>query len=219
MLRTLPNLLTISRILLIPVLVAMFFFTGAWANWVAFAVFVVAASTDYLDGHFARARGQHSSLGAFLDPVADKLLVATTILMLAAFDRITGLTTVAGVIILCREILVSGMREFLAGLNVGLPVTHLAKWKTAIQMIALAVLLVGDSGPAGLPVAEIGAAGLWAAAVLTVVTGYGYVKQGLWHMLGGAPNDAHDTNDTPDAASVEAGAAHRPPLTGGPDRT
>ena len=190
MLGTLPNLLTLSRILLIPVLVATFFVDASWANWTALALFSVAAITDYLDGYLARARGQQSRLGAFLDPVADKLLIAATLLMLVAFDRIAGISILAAVVILCREILVSGLREYLAGVNVGLPVTHLAKWKTAIQMVALAVLLVGDAAPAGWLTAEIGIAGLWAAAVLTVVSGYRYIRVGVGHMTRGRETSA-----------------------------
>lgn len=184
MFSTLPNLLTLSRILLIPVLVATFFVDRPWANWAGLALFSTAAITDYFDGYLARVRKQQSPFGAFLDPVADKLLVAATLLMLVAVDRINGLTIIAAVIILCREIMVSGLREFLAGLNVGLPVTHLAKWKTAIQMIAIAVLVVGDAAPAELAVPKIGIAGLWLAAVLTVITGYSYLKLGLRHMTG-----------------------------------
>jgi cardiolipin synthase len=214
MLGTLPNLLTLSRILLIPILIATFFIAAPWANWAAVALFSTAAITDYFDGHFARARKQQSRLGAFLDPVADKLLVAATLLMLVAVDRVTGLTTVAAVIILCREILVSGLREFLAALRVGLPVTHLAKWKTAIQMVALAVLLVGDAAPAEWRAAEIGIAGLWAAAVLTVVTGYSYLRIGLRHMMEDEDPPALDGEATDTVPPLDA-----PPLSGGGNGT
>lgn len=214
MLGTLPNLLTMSRIALIPILVATFFVAAPWANWAAVALFSAAAITDYFDGYLARARGQQSRLGAFLDPVADKLLVAATLLMLVAVDRISGLTTVAAVIILCREILVSGLREFLAVLNVGLPVTHLAKWKTAIQMVALAVLLVGDAAPAQWRATEIGIAGLWAAAVLTVITGYSYLRIGLRHMAESEDSPALDDDEADTVPPLGV-----PPLSGGGNGT
>src|SRR5262249_28883647 len=125
---------------------------------------------------------QMSAFGRFLDPIADKLLVAAVILMLVASGRVTGLVVLPALIILCREILVSGLREFLAGLNVGVPVSRLAKYKTMLQMVALGFLIVGDAGPRGLPVVEIGAAGLWVAAILTLATGFDYLQPGLRHM-------------------------------------
>lgn len=210
MLGTLPNLLTLSRIVFIPILVGTFFVAAPWANWAAVALFSTAAITDYFDGYLARARKQQSRLGTFLDPVADKLLVAATLLMLVAVDRIAGLTTLAAVIILCREILVSGLREYLAALNVGLPVTYLAKWKTAIQMVALAVLLAGDAAPAGWRAAEVGIVGLWAAAVLTVITGYSYLRIGLRHMMEDEEPPALDGDAADTVPPIGA-----PPLSGG----
>jgi cardiolipin synthase len=186
MLFTLPNILTISRIFAIPALIATFYFKGNTAHWAALAIFIAAGITDFLDGYFARKRGQFSKLGQFLDPVADKLLIASAILMLVAFKAISGLSVLAAVVILCREILVSGLREFLAEIKVGVPVTRLAKWKTAVQIVAIAFLLVGDSPPLHMPLREIGLICLWAAAVLTLYTGYDYLRAGLKHMAGDA---------------------------------
>jgi len=182
MITSLPNLLTLSRILVIPVLVALFFIPGETAKWGALALFTLAGITDYFDGYFARTRRQISALGRFLDPVADKLLIASVILLLVAFDRITGWTVLPALVILCREILVSGLREFLAGLRVRVPVSRLAKWKTGIQMVAIGFLIVGDSAPSFIPALQIGAAGLWVAAALTLVTGYDYLRSGLKYM-------------------------------------
>ncbi len=184
MLIGLPNFLTLSRILVIPLLVAAFFLPAPLNNWTTFGLFLVASATDYLDGWLARRMGQTSSLGRFLDPVADKLLVAAAIVMLVWADRAP---VVPALIILCREILVSGLREFLAELKVGLPVTQLAKWKTAAQMLALCLLLAGLEQPiAGqVPISpiEVGAALLWFAAGLTAFTGYDYLRVALRHIL------------------------------------
>lgn len=182
MLTSLPNLLTLSRIAVLPLLVGAFYLDAPWSNIVACAVFAGASLTDYLDGWLARTYQQTSSLGRFLDPVADKIMVAVALLMLVADSRITGLIVLPALVILCREILVSGLREFLAELQVGLPVSRLAKWKTAIQMIAISFLLLGEAGPAWLPVTRIGEISLWIAAGLTLITGYDYLRAGLRHM-------------------------------------
>jgi cardiolipin synthase len=184
----LPNLLTLSRIAAIPALIALFWVPSPLGNWLVFGIFVAAALTDLLDGWLARRWQQVSALGRFLDPIADKLLVAAALLMLVAWDRISGLTVLPAIVILCREILVSGLREFLAELKVRVPVSNLAKWKTTIQMVAIAILLVGDAGPAALPIKLIGEIGLWVAAVLTLVTGYDYLRAGLAHMTGPPPS-------------------------------
>jgi cardiolipin synthase len=186
-LTSLPNLLTLSRILVIPVVVATFYVQGDSARWLACALFSAAAVTDWLDGHMARRWEQQSELGRFLDPIADKLLVAATLLMLTATSRLSSGAVLPALVILCREILVSGLREYLAGLRIGLPVSKLAKWKTAIQMVAIGVLIVGDAGPALLPVAAIGEMLLWIAAGLTLLTGYDYLRAGLTHMTRSAP--------------------------------
>ena len=179
---SLPNLLTLSRILVIPVVIALFYVPGPGARWVACALFATAGVTDYLDGHFARRWKQHSEIGRFLDPIADKLLVGAALFMLAASARISPSAVLPALVILSREILVSGLREYLAGLRVRVPVSRLAKWKTGIQMTAIGFLLVGDAGPAFLPVQGIGEALLWIAALLTLVTGYDYLRAGLPHM-------------------------------------
>jgi cardiolipin synthase (CMP-forming) len=180
MLTSTPNLLTVSRIVCIPVLVAMFYIDGDWARYVACTVFVIAATTDYVDGYLARSWQQQSLFGRWLDPVADKLLVASAILMLVGYDHAPLLPSL---VIVLREITVSGLREYMAEVSVGLPVSRLAKWKTAVQMTAIGFLLVGDAGPHWLPVEGIGWWGLWLAAILTLVTGWDYLQAGLRHML------------------------------------
>lgn len=181
---TVPNLLTIIRIALIPVVVGLFYFDRPLSNWIVASIFIVACITDYLDGYFARTLKQSSKFGMFLDPIADKLLVAATLLMLVGFGRIQGLSLIPAVVILCREILVSGLREFLAEahVSVSVPVTRLAKWKTAIQMIALTFLIIENIPGFFLPIAEIGTLGLWVAALLTLITGFDYLRAGLKHM-------------------------------------
>jgi cardiolipin synthase len=173
---SLPNILTMSRIAVIPVMVALFYVGGAAGMWFACAAFVAAGVTDYLDGAIARARSQHSAFGRVLDPIADKLLVAAALLMLAGFDRIRGLEMIPAVVILCREIVVSGLREFLAELNVPLPVTQLAKWKTALQIIAIAFLIAPDQELFAVGSHLVGIVGLWIAAGLTLVTGWDYAR-------------------------------------------
>jgi|DewCreStandDraft_4_1066084.scaffolds.fasta_scaffold00029_62 cardiolipin synthase len=180
MLTSPPNLLTLVRIGLIPVLLVLLHLEGGWARWLACAVYTIAASTDYLDGWLARSLDQHSRLGRWLDPVADKLLVAATVLVLVAFDRAPLLPSL---VILMREITISGLREYLAEARLVLPVSRLAKWKTAVQMTALGFLIVGDAGPRWLFVPEIGFWGLWLAALLTIVTGWDYVQRSVGHML------------------------------------
>jgi cardiolipin synthase (CMP-forming) len=177
-----PNLLTLSRILAVPIVVATFYVDGDYARWFACALFTAAAVTDWLDGHMARRWAQQSEIGRFLDPIADKLLVAATLFMLTTMGRLSAAAVFPALVILCREILVSGLREYLAGLRVGLPVSKLAKWKTAIQMTAIGFLIVGDAGPVLLPVAWIGEMLLWLAALLTMMTGYDYLRAGLTHM-------------------------------------
>jgi cardiolipin synthase len=181
-LTSLPNLLTLSRILAIPVVVATFYLNGDFARWLGCALFAAAGFTDWLDGHFARRWEQQSELGRFLDPIADKLLVSATLFMLTVTARLSSHAVLPALVILCREILVSGLREYLAGLSVGMPVSRLAKWKTAIQMVAIGVLIVGDAGWHVLPVVAIGETLLWLAALLTLVTGYDYLRAGLLHI-------------------------------------
>ncbi len=183
MIFNLPNSLTISRILVIPIFVAAFFVEGAPARWVALAIFVAAAATDFFDGYFARRNRQATDFGRFLDPIADKLLVATALLMLAGFGRITGYALIAATIILLREIVVSGLREYLSGFKIEVPVSPLAKTKTAVQMVAIGFLIVGDVGPKELPTVRIGEILLWLAALLSVIAAYGYFRAGLPHII------------------------------------
>jgi cardiolipin synthase len=151
---------------------------------VALAVFIAAGVTDILDGYFARMWGQQSSLGRMLDPIADKLLVASCLLMLAAEETIHGLTLLAAVIILCREILVSGLREYLAALRVSVPVTKLAKWKTTIQLVAIGFLIAGEAGEMILPgTTLIGIVLLWLSAIFTIYTGWDYFRAGIHHLI------------------------------------
>ena len=186
MLTDLPNLLTLSRIVAIPVLVACVALRTPVGDLAAMLVFAAAGVTDWLDGHLARTWRQQSDLGRMLDPIADKLLVGATLLLLAGQGRFPDGALYAAIVILLREILVSGLREYLGGLRVGLPVTRLAKWKTGFQMGALGTLLAGDDVAVllhvPLPVAAIGEAMLWAAAVLTLLTGWDYLRASLRHV-------------------------------------
>jgi cardiolipin synthase len=185
----LPNLLTYGRILAVPLIVLCFFIEGRlrssdFARWSALIIFIAASLTDYLDGYLARVWEQTSSIGRMLDPIADKLLVATCLLLLAANGTIAGWSLWAGIIILCREILVSGLREYLAGLKVSVPVTQLAKWKTTMQMVAIAFLLLGPAGDRIMPyTTETGIVLLWASAIVTLYTGYDYFRAGLRHVI------------------------------------
>ncbi len=186
----LPNLLTLSRIAAIPLLVALAVVGAPWADLAACAVFSAAAITDYFDGKLARERQQITAFGRMLDPIADKLLVGAALMLLAGMGRLSDFGLLPAIVILLREILVSGLREYLAGLAVGLPVTKLAKWKTGFQMGALGTLLAGDTGASVigltfLPVSLIGELMLWTAAVLTMITGWDYLQAGLSHVAAG----------------------------------
>ena len=194
---SLPNILTLSRILALPLLAYLLW----WPGWelgylLAFALYSAMAITDYFDGMLARSSGAVSKLGIFLDPIADKIMVATVILVLAAQGILRGpyvgdMHVIAGLIILIREIAVSGLREFLGGLQVSVPVSSLAKWKTTFQLIALGSLILGEGLPgwtvplfdmaANVP-HTVGLVSLWGAAILTVITGWDYLRVGLKHM-------------------------------------
>lgn len=181
---SLPNLLTYARIALVPAVCGCMFVGGDAARWLALALFTLAAVSDFFDGYLARIWGQSSPLGRMLDPIADKLLVSACLLMLCAVNTITGWSLWAAVVILCREVLVSGLREFLAELRVSVPVTKLAKWKTTAQLISLGFLLAGPAGDKVLPHnTDIGLALLWASAILTLYTGYDYFRAGLRFVL------------------------------------
>lgn len=179
MLTNLPNLLTMFRIAAIPGIVALFYLESELGSWLALGLFAVAALTDFFDGYLARVYGQQSAFGRFLDPIADKLLVAATLLIMTGFGQVHGLAILPALVILCREIMVSGLREFLAEIRIGVPVSTLAKWKTLLQMIAIGFLIVGDQGPDAIPSRLIGEVGLWIAAVLTLITGYDYLRAGM----------------------------------------
>ena len=207
MLTSLPNLLTLSRILVIPPIVALFFIDGEMPRWIALGLYAAACVTDFFDGYVARSMGQISRLGRFLDPVADKLLVASVIFMLVATGRIGGLMVLPALIILIREILVSGLREHLATLDVGVPVSKLAKWKTTIQMFALGFLIVHDVSPAWIPSVWIGEAGIWIAAVLTLITGYDYLRAGIQHLTDDTPPPGKPAAPAKPAKDKPAGTA------------
>ena len=206
----LPNLLTYARIAAVPAVIGALYghvvLNGPlWLRWIAVAIFIAAAITDLLDGYIARIWEQQSSFGRMLDPIADKLLVSSCLLMLAAADTIKGWSLWAAIVILCREILVSGLREYLAELNVRVQVTRLAKWKTTVQLVAVGFLLAGEAGDAVMPgltvtiptfwttsvlvgtqtlglVTFVGIALLWISALLTLYTGWDYFRAGLKHL-------------------------------------
>jgi len=185
----LPNLLTYGRIAAVPVVVACMYWQaileyGLWLRWVALVVFIVAGITDVLDGYVARAYAQQSTFGRMLDPIADKLLVSSCLLMLAADGTIRGWALWAAIVILCREILVSGLREYLAELRVSVPVTALAKWKTFLQLLSVGFLIAGEAGDKILPMTtEIGLGLLWFSAILTLYTGWDYFRAGVRHLI------------------------------------
>ena len=184
MIWNLPNILTYGRILAVPAFVACFYFEGDSWRFGALALFAAASITDFFDGYLARAWSQQSKLGQMLDPIADKLLVGAALIMLVSDETIRGLSVIAAVIILCREILVSGLREFLGQLSVSVPVTKIAKFKTTAQLGALGALLLA---PLIDKIASytwlIGDSLLWIAAILTLYTGYGYLRVGLKYLI------------------------------------
>ena len=182
---SLPNLLTYGRIVAVPLVVACMFWPRVDVmRWAAFGLYAAAAVTDFFDGYLARAWSQQSALGRMLDPIADKLLVAAVLFMLVGDRTIVGVTVVAAIVILCREILVSGLRAFLADLKVSIPVSNVAKWKTTAQLLALGFLICGPAGDKVLPYnTEIGIALLWIAATLTIYTGWDYLNSGIRHIL------------------------------------
>jgi cardiolipin synthase len=193
----LPNLLTYARIAAVPAVVACMYWQnilqgGLWLRWIALAIFIAAAITDFFDGYFARIWSQQSTFGRMLDPIADKLLVASCLLMLAADDTIKGRAVWAAIVILCREILVSGLREYLAELRVSVPVTQLAKWKTTVQLVAIGFLLAGLAGDNVVGaligrdtriITDTGIGLLWLSALVTLYTGYDYFRAGVRHLI------------------------------------
>jgi cardiolipin synthase len=182
--RNLPNILTFFRIAILPVIIGLFFIPEAWAAWSALGLYAVASITDFLDGYLARKMKTESALGQFLDPISDKIFIASILVVLIGFDRLEGIWIIPAIIILMREFLISGLREFLAPQNIQLPVSKLAKWKTTVQMIALGFLVIGDYGDILIPHTLVyGQIGITVAAILTVITGWSYLKAGLKHIL------------------------------------
>jgi cardiolipin synthase len=182
---SLPNALTLSRIALVPLFVAAFFLPGDGGRWVVFVLFCVGGLTDAVDGMIARRLKAETSLGRMLDPIADKLIVSAALLMLSSDRTLQGIHLIPALVILCREILVSGLREFLAGAQVSLPVTRVAKLKTVVQMVAIAALIASSASEHMLPgVTSIALFGMWVAAALTLYTGYAYLQAGLVHARG-----------------------------------
>jgi CDP-diacylglycerol--glycerol-3-phosphate 3-phosphatidyltransferase len=185
---TLPNILTLSRILAVPILVFLLWRPTPVDYLVTFVLYTIVGITDYFDGYLARAQARISRLGQFLDPIADKIMVAAVLMMLISSRKanpvpeIDGLHIIAALVILLREIIVSGLREFLGPLNVSMPVSRLAKWKTTFQLVSLGALILGGGFPAQEWVHQTGLFFLWAAAALTLVTGYDYLRVGLKHM-------------------------------------
>jgi cardiolipin synthase len=182
---TLPNILTYGRIAAAPLVGLTYYIPNNWGPWIAFWIFVVASITDYFDGYLARAWKQQSSLGRMLDPIADKLLVSVAILILVADGILDGWSIWAAIIVLMREVFVSGLREYLAELRVSVPVTRLAKYKTTMQLVAIAALLIAPAivgSKQGL-VINLGLTFFWAAAIVTLYTGYDYFRAGLKHLV------------------------------------
>ena len=188
MLRKIPNILTIGRIIIVPFFVLAFYLPGFYGDLTALILFIVASFTDFLDGMLARMLGEESKLGELLDPIADKIIVATALILLVMDGTIRHYEVIAAIIILTREILISGLREFLAKSQISMPVSGLAKFKTFIQMFAIAILLTGESGNRIIHFQDynahsIGIIFLWLSAFLTLYTGYDYVKKGIDHII------------------------------------
>ena len=175
------NILTLLRIIVIPVIVICIYLKNPVYGWLGFVLFCLASITDYFDGYIARIRNEITNFGTFLDPIADKLLVAAVILILTSKEVIADWETIPALIILLREIAVSGLREYLAGIKVSVPASRISKIKTSIQLIALALLILIESGINIIPILLIGKVALWIAGILTLYTGYDYLKSGLRH--------------------------------------
>ena len=188
MLKKIPNILTIGRIIIVPFFVLAFYLPGFYGDLTACVLFIIASFTDFLDGMLARMMGEESKLGELLDPIADKIIVATALILLVMSGTIRHYEVIAAIIILTREILISGLREFLARGRIKLPVTNLAKLKTFLQMVAIALLLTGETGNKILNFQNynaqtIGIILLWLSAFLTLYTGYEYLRKGIDHAM------------------------------------
>tara|TARA_Y100001970_G_scaffold154418_1_gene189190 strand:- start:16550 stop:17098 length:549 start_codon:yes stop_codon:yes gene_type:complete len=175
------NFLTVARIIVIPIIVICIYMKEPIYSWIAFTLFCIASITDYFDGYIARIRNEITNFGTFLDPIADKLLVASVILILTSKKIIADWETIPALIILLREIAVSGLREYLAGIKISVPVSQISKFKTALQLLALALLILVESGIATYSITVVGKFALWIAAILTLYTAYDYLKSGLRH--------------------------------------
>ena len=183
-----PNILTIGRIIIVPFFVTSFFLPGFYGEIIPFLLFILASFTDFLDGLLARLYKEESKLGELLDPIADKIIVSTALILLVMNDTIQNYEVIAAIIILTREILISGLREFLADVQIKIPVSNLAKTKTFIQMFSIAILLTGDTGNKLIDFKDynaqtIGIILLWLSAFLTLYTGYNYIRKGIEHIF------------------------------------
>ena len=183
-----PNILTIGRIILVPIFIGAFYLPGSMGDWIPFFIFILASFTDFFDGLLARLYKEESKLGELLDPIADKIIVTSALFLLVMDGTIKEFEIIAAIIIMIREILISGLREFLAKVQVTMPVSKLAKFKTFIQMFAIATLLTGESGNkiinfGDYNIHSIGIILLWVAAFLTIYTGYDYVRKGIDHAI------------------------------------
>ena len=183
-----PNILTIGRIIIVPIFVISFFLPGWFGDLIPFFIFILASFTDYLDGLLARLFKEESNLGELLDPIADKIIVAAALILLVMNNTIKNYEVIAAIIILTREILISGLREFLAKVSISMPVTGLSKLKTFLQMLSISILLTGESGNKIINFQDynaqtIGIILLWLSAFLTLYTGYGYLIKGIDHAL------------------------------------
>ena len=183
-----PNILTIGRIILVPIFIVAFYLPGSMGDWIPFFIFILASFTDFFDGLLARLYKEESKLGELLDPIADKIIVTSALFLLVMDGTIKEFEIIAAIIIMIREILISGLREFLAKVQVTMPVSKLAKFKTFIQMFAIATLLTGESGNkiinfGDYNIHSIGIILLWVAAFLTIYTGYDYVRKGIDHAI------------------------------------
>ena len=183
-----PNILTIGRIILVPILIGTFYLPGAMGDWIPFFIFILASFTDFLDGLLARLYKEESKLGELLDPIADKIIVAAALILLVMDGTIKNYEVIAAIIILTREILISGLREFLAKGKIKLPVSNLAKLKTVLQMVSIGLLLSGDTGNKIINFQDynaqtIGIILLWLSAALTLFTGYEYIRKGIDHAI------------------------------------
>ena len=183
-----PNILTIGRIIIVPFFVISFFLPGFYGEIIPFLLFILASFTDFLDGLLARLYKEESKLGELLDPIADKIIVSTALILLVMNEIIQNYEVIAAIIILTREILISGLREFLADVQIKIPVSGLAKVKTFIQMFAIAILLTGETGNKIINFEDynaqtVGIILLWLSAFLTLYTGYDYVRKGIEHII------------------------------------